>query len=390
MLMIRNQAQLDRYLAHIDRGAWIAVDTEFVREGAYLPRLALIQVAAGDAPPALIDPFDVTSLGGVFDLLADGSVRKVMHACSQDMEIFTARMGDAPRSVFDTQVAAAFLGHGFSVGLGRLLEAELGVVLDKSQTYTDWLRRPLNAAQLAYAAEDVRYLPALAARLEASLDARGRLGWVAPYMQALSDPSQYVVDPLKAYLGIKRLWLLDRRQLGVLREVAAWRERTAARDDRPRGAVATDDCVRDIAVRCPRRAQELARWRGIGRAYQHEAPEQIVDAVRRALALPEEELPERIEMAPPEPAAQVVADILAALVRACADEAGVAAPYLTSPGELRAVVDACREGKGMPHMPLFESWRDTVAGRKVRGLLDGTLRVSLEAGRVQCIERSTP
>ncbi len=382
MQLIQDQRELVQFLARIADSPVVAVDTEFVRETTYRPRLALLQLAAGADRIALVDPCAVPSLAPFFELLRNPGVRKVMHASFQDIEIFVSRGGVAPVNVFDTQVAAAFLGYGPSTGLARLAEAELGIVLDKSQTYTDWMRRPLSEAQLHYAANDVRFLCELAARLEAKLAERGRAAWVAEVQRGLSEISRYTPEARRAYVRVKRAWTLDAAQLSVLRELAAWREEEAERQDRTREAIMPDERLVALAAALPGNERELRQVQALGRNVWDQA-KSILDAIARGRAAGPVSDEEAAELRPADPDVQVVIDLVLAVVRERAHAAGVAASYLAAPGEIRRLVETVRRGGAVPAMPFFDSWRREVAGGAIAGLFAGTATIGMPGACVQ-------
>ncbi len=388
MLFIRDHRALIRFLEDLEGCTALAVDTEFVREGAYLPRLALIQIAAAGDRVAVIDPFAAAPLDDLFNRFRDRAVEKVFHSSHQDLEILFTRMGEVPAPVFDTQVAAAFLGYGEHIGLAHLLKAELGVELDKSETYTNWLQRPLSQAQLSYAADDVRCLLALAAKLKTALEERGRLSWVAEVLQSLTASDRYGTDPREAYRQVRRAGSLDRRELAVLRELAAWRENEAERHDRPRRAIATDECLIELTRRQYVRPDLVVRTRGLGRHYRRDSVEPVIEAIKRGRDVSEAALPEAIVVAEPDPAAQIAGDLVLSIIRARAQAVGIAPSYFTTAEDVRGMVASYREGSARPDIPMLKDWRYDQVGRDIEGLLSGATVVGLAGGTVELLERT--
>ena len=236
-MYLSTKNELEQFCQQASAAKVIAVDTEFLRERTYFPKLCLVQVAAGDNIAA-IDPILIDDLTPLAELFEDPSVTKVLHACGQDLEVLLDGMGATCAPVFDTQLAAAFLGLRQQVSYASLVESYCGVRLPKAESLTDWSRRPLDPEQLTYAEDDVRYLPGIYDRMMAELIERDRLSWVAPEMEALCDPARIKRDPREAYRRLRRAGSLTRRQLAVAREACAWREETAARRDLPRKWVA--------------------------------------------------------------------------------------------------------------------------------------------------------
>ncbi len=268
----------------------VALDTEFVRERTFFPRLGLIQVADGEAA-YLLDPFEVRDLAPLGEVCRAAGTLKVVHSASEDIEVFYRALGTVPQPLFDTQVAAGLAGIGASVSYQRLVAALLAIELPKGETRTDWLARPLSAAQLAYAAEDVACLLPVYRRLRQELEALGRLDWALEDSAGLLDTSRLEVDPELAYRRVRGAGRLDRRRLGVLRALAAWREREARRRDLPRGFVLRDEALLELATRQPAAAEDLRGVPGI-------EPQQAVreggawlQQIRDAMALDEAELP---------------------------------------------------------------------------------------------------
>lgn len=235
----------------------LALDTEFVRIDTYYPRLCLLQVGDG-TEAAVIDTLAVSGLEPLLDLLFDPARVKVLHAGSQDLEIF-ALLRNAPlKPLFDTQLAAELLGDGEQLGYGALVERRLGVTLDKSLTRTDWAHRPLNAAELRYATADVTYLFKLYPLLRDELAARGRLAWLEEDCTQLADPARFASDPAEAWHRLKGLARLTSAAQGAAMALAAWRETTAQRANRPRRWILPDDALYALATQRPHTAAELA------------------------------------------------------------------------------------------------------------------------------------
>ena len=244
-MYISTSDELSAFCERIGNEPVIAVDTEFLRERTYYPKLCLVQVGTPTEIGA-IDPILIEDLSPLAHIFADERVTKVFHACGQDLEVILDGMGVTCTSVFDTQVAAAFLGMRQQVSYASLVEVYAGVRLPKAESLTDWSRRPLDPEQLTYAEDDVRYLPGIYDRMVEQLVERDRLAWVQPEMAEATDPSHMHRDPREAYLRLKRSSSLTRRQLAIAREVCAWREQTAASHDVPRKWVLSDEVVVEV------------------------------------------------------------------------------------------------------------------------------------------------
>ena len=265
-LLITESAQLAAFCERMRHETFVTVDTEFMRERTYWPELCVVQLA-GEAEVAIVDALapglDLAPLGA---LLADQAVTKVFHAARQDIEIFVLRYGDAPRPLFDTQVAAMVAGFGDQVGYDSLVSALTGGQIDKAHRFSDWSARPLSPAQTAYAAADVTWLREVYVALLAKLEKDGRLDWVAEEMAELADPATYRPDPESMWERL-RPRTNNRRLLGVLRAVAAWREREAQRSNVPRQRMLKDESLLELAATAPATPEALARVRGITRGF---------------------------------------------------------------------------------------------------------------------------
>ncbi len=350
------------------------VDTEFMSEGRYRPLLCLTQVvvdgANGDDPQIVLidtlrgDP-DLTPLAA---LLADPDVEVIVHAGRQDVAILRRAWATEVRNVFDTQVAAGFAGASAQAGYGNLLGAMLGRRVGKTASYTRWDARPLTPEQLHYAAEDVAHLLELADEIQRRLSESNRLEWAREECRRLESASEER-DPESVWERLPRVRQLDPRSRAVARAVAAWRERTAASEDRPVGSVLADPTLVEIAKRHPGDLERLAQIRGMHRSVVRRRGTTILEAVERGLAdppIPRERAREHAEAADLPPI--VLAE---ALLRARALEAGLAYELIASRAELELIVGAARRGEPEPQVRTLTGWRDQLVGRDLRDLLAG-------------------
>src|SRR6185312_9160261 len=261
MTPITTTGELEAFCRRVAGEPFVAVDTEFMRETTYWPRLCLVQVA-GAEDAAVVDPLcEGLDLAPLLALMADERVEKVFHAGRQDIEIFY-NLGVIPKPLFDTQIAAMAAGFGEQVAYDALVRQMLKVTVDKSSRFTDWARRPLSQSQLDYAVGDVTHLAALYPILRERLERGGRLPWVVEEMASLTDPTVYDTDPENAWKRLKPRRFAP-KYLAVLRGVAAWRERTAQTRDQPRGRILKDDAIDEIATQAPTDADGLARLRSL-------------------------------------------------------------------------------------------------------------------------------
>ncbi len=355
----------------------VALDTEFMRERTYFARLCLVQLACDDQV-FVVDPMArEMDLSPLLELLADPAVLKVVHAGVQDLEIFHTITGRVPSPVFDTQIAATLAGFPNQVGYAALVQGLLGVEVEKGERFTDWARRPLDARQLAYAEEDVRHLLPVWRELHRRLDEGGRLEWVEPDFEALTDPASYEALPEKQYLKVKKASSLNRRQMGVLREVAAWRELEARRRDVPRRRVLLDEALVEVARRAPRDAQSLLSLRGVEGRLSRSATDALLAAVEAGRAIPDDELPSMARR-PALRSGEGVVELLTAHVRARSVEHDVAAPVLAPRGDIEAMAAGRVEGN-----PLMEGWRRRLIGQELLDLLEGRVALRVRDGLVE-------
>lgn len=370
-------ALLDKARAH----GRISVDTEFMREKTYWAKLCLIQIAVGEEC-AIVDPFALRDLTPLTDVMLDPAVLKIFHAGGQDLEIFFRMTGRATAPVFDTQVAATVAGFPSQVGYARLVKDLFDVDLDKSDTFTDWARRPLTPAQIEYALNDVRYLDGAYLEINRRLERDDRVSWLAADMQRLSDPATYTVVPEEQFRRLKRIASLTRRQLGVLQAVAAWREREAMRRDLPRRWIIGDETLIEVARRRPTDAASLGDVRGLNPRALGDGGAGLLSAVREGVEAPEETLP-RFERRPRTVVdIEGVVELMGALVRLRASEHGIAVPLLATRTDLERLASGQREDS-----PLLEGWRRSIVGDDLIALVDGKLGLRVSDGVIKVEKR---
>jgi len=353
----------------------IALDTEFLREKTYFAKLCLIQIGDGETS-ALIDPLAIKDLTPLRELFSNPACMKVLHAGSQDLEIITRLMGRPPTPVFDTQVAATLAGYPTQVGYGTLVQAVLGVDLDKGDTFTDWAQRPLTDSQVEYALNDVRYLPEVYHRLVAELESGGRLPWLSDDFARMADPATYALDPREQWRRVKRASSLDRRGLAVLREIAAWRELEAQHRDIPKRWLLSDESLVEVARRTPVDEAALMAIRGVNDKVMTRDGATLLQAVAAGIAVPEDDCPRLERHRRPGRAAAQIADLMGVLVRLRAHEHSVAPSLLASHDDLE------RLAAGDGDSPLLTGWRRTLVGEELQQMLAGNIALRVRDGSV--------
>lgn len=371
-MYIANQETLEAFIARAHASSVLAIDTEFLREKTYYARLCLIQLATDDEV-VIVDPFSVGDLHVLAPLLEDENVVKVLHAAGQDLEILWHEVGVMPKPLFDTQVAAALLGHTQQIGYGALVNAECGVQLRKVDSFTDWSRRPLSDSQLEYAADDVIYLPQMYARMKQQLESQGRLHWLDPEFAEMCDPSRFESDERERYRRLKRVGQLSRRQLAAAREVAAWREITAQKRNVPRKWVITDEQIVEACKRDSRTIDDLFMVRGMREKLNTRDARTVAALMKSAMDASPDTWPEPDRSGKNEPNVDAPLDLMSALVRLRAKENGVAFPTLASHDDLVRVARGYRQG-----IDLLRGWRRALVGEELIELLEGKLVLSLD------------
>jgi len=367
--------------ARLARHPFVTVDTEFLRESTYYPRLCVAQMASPEEAvviDALAAGIDFASF---FALMANENVMKVFHAARQDIEICWHEAGIIPTPIVDTQVAAMVLGYGDSISYDQLVQRITGDALDKSHRFTDWTHRPLSEAQLAYAISDVTHLRDVYLTLSSDLEKRGRTDWMREEMKVLTSPTTYRFEPEHAWER-RKTRVRKPKELAVLIEVAAWREREAQERDVPRGRVLKDEVITDIVVQAPTTTERLAALRSLPRGFERSKwGEAIVEAVQRGLARDPKTLP-RLERPKPPVNGQATVELLKVLLRMTAERHGVAAKVIATVDDLDRIA-----ADDKADVPALSGWRRELFGNKALALKQGRLSLAIEKGRVVAVER---
>src|SRR5215212_8208417 len=362
------------------RHPFVTVDTEFLRESTYYPKLCVAQMASTDEAVVVDALAPGLDLAPLFGLMANERVLKVFHAARQDIEIVWHRAGVIPCPIFDTQVAAMVLGYGDSISYDQLVQRITGDVLDKSSRFTDWTRRPLTDAQLSYAISDVTHLRDVYRALSADLEKRGRAEWVSAEMDVLTSPETYRADPEQAWQRLKSR-VRKPKELAVLMEVAAWRECEAQSRDIPRGRVLKDDVLGDIAVQAPTTVERLGHLRSLPKGFERSKwGNDILEAVRRGLGRDPKTLP-RIERLKPAVNGTAIVELLKVLLRMTSEKHGVAAKVIATVDDLDRIA-----ADDEADVPALQGWRREMFGNKALDLKHGRLALAIEKGRVVTME----
>jgi ribonuclease D len=361
---------------------FITVDTEFLRETTYYPLLCVAQIASTDEAVVVDALAPGIDLAPFYALMADANVMKVFHAARQDIEIVWHGAEIIPHPIFDTQVAAMVLGYGDSISYDQLVQRITGDALDKSHRFTDWTRRPLSEAQLTYAISDVTHLRDVYLALVDDLGRRGRADWVQEEMHVLTSPDTYRMEPEKAWKRLKTR-VRKPRELAVLIEVAAWREREAQSRDVPRSRVLKDDVIADLAVQAPTTIEKLKNLRSLPKGFERSRwGEAIIEAVQCGLARDVKTLP-RPPRAPAAGNGAASVELLKVLLRMISERHHVAAKVIATVEDLERIA-----GDDSAEVPALSGWRRELFGEQALALKHGKLALAIERGRVATVERS--
>jgi len=377
--LITDSKQLAQLCERFARSPWIAIDTEFMRENTYWPDLCLVQVA-DEHEAAAIDPkAPGMDLSPLLDLMVNNEdVLKVFHAGGQDIEIIYNLSGKTPHPLFDTQIAAMALGLGDQIGYGNLIDAWMGVNLDKGARFTDWARRPLDKRQIDYAIADVTYLIQVFPKMLERLRKTGRGDWLDEEMERIADPANYANAPDEAWSRV-RISSKKPDVLGRLKALAAWREIEAKEKNLPRGRIMKDETLADVASHPPRSQDDLGKVRGLSAAWKsNDIGARLMNALADAQPLSREEMPDR---QPRKPGlgkdGALVADLLKLLLKIRAKEIDVAARLIARSDDLEMLAAGVRSD-----LSILKGWRFEQFGRDALDLVEGRMAFAVVDGRL--------
>jgi ribonuclease D len=371
-------AAVERLVRH----PFVAVDTEFLRETTFWPKLCVLQVASPDEALVIDALAPGLDLSPFFRLMADARVEKVFHAARQDIEIVWNLAKLIPAPLFDTQIAAMVLGHGDSISYDQLVQRLTGDMIDKSSRFTDWSRRPLSNKQLDYAVSDVTHLVTVYQKLKGDLERSGRSGWVQDEMRLLTSPATYTQEPARAWERLKAR-VRKPKELAVLIEVAAWREREAQSRDVPRQRVMKDEAIAEIATQQPKTPEALAGLRFLSKGFERsKTGEAILAAVAAGLARDPATLPKIPRVRPLSNGASATVELLKVLLRMSAERHGVAAKVVATTDDLEKIA-----ADDNADVPALKGWRRELFGEQALKLKRGELALAVENGRVVPVER---
>jgi len=382
MDLITTTAELAAACDRLAKHRYITVDTEFLRESTFYPILCVVQMASDEEAVAIDALAPDIDLGPFFELMANQAVLKVFHAARQDIEIVWHRAKLVPAPIFDTQVAAMVLGYGDSIAYDQIVERITGHRPDKTHRFTDWSRRPLSDAQIAYALADVTHLRTVFLTLEADLKKRNRVDWVAEEMQILTSPSTYDSDPERAWERLKSR-VRKPKELAVLMEIAAWRERVSQTRDVPRSRVLKDDVLADIATHPPTSLERLAGLRSVPKGFERSKwGEEVLEAVQRGLARDLAKLPKLERPRSSSNGASATVELLKVLLRMTSEQHAVASKIIATVDDLEQIAN-----DDHAKVPALTGWRRELFGEAALALKHGELSLGMQSGRVVGVKK---
>jgi ribonuclease D len=377
---VTDQSALESLCQTLRQSPRLALDTEFVGEDTFIPRLELIQVAT--ATTAAVIDFPAVQAGGSLDvfweLICDAKIEKIVHAGRQDLDLFALHAGQIPKPFFDTQIAAAMVGYGAQVAYANLVQRLHGTKLAKAHTFTNWSARPLSDDQIAYALEDVEFLLSIHTHLQDRLNTLGRSEWVSEEFARLETVvGEKSREPQERYQRIRGWDSLKPKGAAVLRELAAWREAEARRRNVPRGRVMRDEVLLQLARHPPKTVNDLRGLRGVHSSDIDRQGAQLLAAITSALALPPSEWPEVPSERKPDPESTGIVELLQSVLKARAAEEGIAPTMLATSADLQTLVEA-KQNRTALDVPILHGWRRRMVGDLLLQVLDGAVTISVD------------
>ena len=373
--MIDTAPRLATLVQHLRAAGRFAYDSEFIGELTYIPKLCLVQVASAEKV-ALIDPLARLDLTPFWELLCDSSLEKIVHAGPQDLEPVFRHMKRSPANIFDTQIAAGFIGMAYPTSLSKLVRELTGVPLGKGLTFTHWDQRPLSAMQLRYAADDVRYLIAARDQIGHRLESLGHTAWSAAECQTLCDPLQYQFDPEHQYRRVRGATSLNPAGLAVLRELVIWRDACARSHDVPPRSFLRDEILIDLARNPVKSVDKLARIKGLPRPVELAHGSEIIEAISRATAIPSADLPQT-KQREETPTEKFHADALWCATEALCFGRGIDPNLVANRSEIGQLHRHLTTGEDAPDVRLLSGWRREAIGDPLLAIVQGHAKVTM-------------
>lgn len=372
---------LAQFCASLSQAEFVTVDTEFMRETTFWPKVCLIQVA-GPEEARVIDPLaDGLDMAPLFELLRNKNVLKVFHAARQDLEIFVRQMGEVPAPLFDTQVAAMVCGFGDQVSYETLAGKLANAQIDKSSRFTDWARRPLTAKQILYALSDVTYLRKCYEKLSAKLQKSGRADWLNAEMATLTDPATYDLAPMDAWRRLKPR-VTRPEYLAVLQAVAAWRETEARQRDIPRQRILRDEAAMEIAAHPPKSSEDLGHIRGLSKGFaEGKMGQSLLSAIAARLEAPRDTWPQIEREAELPRGIGPIVELLKVLLKQKCDEHDVAQKLVAASSDLDKIA-----ADDNADVPALQGWRRELFGNDALRLKRGELALAVNGNRIKLVE----
>lgn len=372
---IDNAQDLSNFCQRAQTYDWVGLDTEFIRERTYRPKLCLVQLSTADEI-ACIDPLTIDDLSPLYDILYHPNIIKVLHSASQDLEIFYIATGQVPAPIFDTQIAGAVLGYGDQVGYARLVESICNTTLDKSQSLTDWTRRPLSPKQIQYAGDDVNYLRDVFSTMRDELEKSGRTEWLKPDFDALTQSAKYEPNMDTLWQRVRQHNRLRGIQLAILNELAKWREQEAIRANKPRKWIASDELLLDLCKIKPNNTDALSRIRNADDGFVKRHGQTVIALIEQAKGIPQEQWPALKKIQRLTPNQEAMTDYLMACAKLKAEEHNISLATLVSKKQLEALI------LGDNDVPVMQSWRYHLLGEALAQVLAGQSQLTWAEGKL--------
>jgi len=382
MIDITSQESFNALCASLEHESYISIDTEFIREKTFFPNLALVQIAGTDSKPFLIDPLEIQDWTAFHNLLLNQDIVKIFHAGRQDIEIFFQQMGTIPKNIYDTQIAASYLGYGEQIGYGNLVFKALKQEIQKGDSYTNWLKRPLTDSQISYARNDVLFLGPVYEKFTEKAKSLQRTSWIQEEIEANYYDTLFVPDEKDLWRKIKKSTSLKRNQLAILQELAIWRYRVAREANKPLRFVTRDEVLISLSHRQQIDEHNISQIRGLPPHFRRQYGTELIAAFNRGHEMPREEWPRHGERNKSYPEhIEIIAELAWVLVKETAAKAEMAPTLFLSKKQMTRLVSKAISGE-VTIDSLFTGWRQEILGTKLGMLLEGELALLVKNGRL--------